>query len=187
MVDNNFIKQYTHYIEQRLAAMKVIQYYGDLTTIDDIVQEVFKKAVERQDKYDPSKGTIATWLSLLTNDTVSEIKRKTRDAMTHIQKSLDDPTAWVGTDEDFFTGHDVLAEEEGLWAETKRFYLENTDMVDHALSSLSDRVRFVVRSRMIDGMTHREISKVMNISEENSRVMYLRGLQELRIAVAELG
>jgi len=185
MIDNNFIKQYTHYVEQRLAAMKVIQYYGDLTTIDDIVQEVFKKAIERQNKYDPSKGTIATWLSLLTNDTVSEIKRKTRDAMTHIKKSIDDPTSWVDTDGDLYTGHDVLAEEEALWADSKKFYLENTDLVDKALQGLVARLGFVVRSRIIDGMTHKEISKVMNISEENSRIMYLRGLQELRLAIAD--
>jgi len=183
MIDNNFIKQYTHYVEQRLAAMKVIQYYGSLTTIDDIVQEVFKKAIERQDKYDPSKGTIATWLSLLTNDTVSEIKRKTRDAMTHIQKSLDNPGDWL-SDDDIINGHDILAEEEALWADQKKFYLSHTGTVDAAINKLPSKLKFVVRSRMVDGLSHKEIAKVMNISQENSRIMHLRGLQELRDIVA---
>ena len=112
MIDDNFIKQFTPFIEKRLAAMKVIQYYGDLTTVDDIVQEVFTKAIERQDKYDPEKGAITTWLSLLTNDVVSELKRKTRDAMTHIQKSIDSPTDWVDLEDEIYTGYDTLRNNE---------------------------------------------------------------------------
>lgn len=185
MIDNNFIKRYTPYIEKRLAAMKVIQYYGDRTSVEDITQEVFIKAVERQDKYDPSKGTIPTWLNLLIGDVVSEIKRKTRDAMTHIAKSLDDSGVWGGTeDDDYVTGHDVLAQEDALWADQRKFYFENMDMINEALLQLPKRLEFVVVSRMIDGMAHKEIGRVMNISEENSRVMYLRGLQELKVAVA---
>lgn len=185
MITNAFIKQYTPFIEKRLAAMKVIQYYGDRTSVADIVQEVFIKAVERQDKYDPSKGTISTWLSLLIGDVISEIKRKTKDAMTHISKSLDDAGAWTNLDDDeYITGHDVLAQEEALWSDQKRFYFDNMDTVDTALSQLPKRLEFVVVSRMIDGMSHKEIAHIMNISEENSRVMYLRGLQDLKAAVA---
>jgi len=188
MIDEHFIKTYTPFVEKRLAAMKVVQYYGDRTTISDLVQEIFTKALLRQDKYDPDKGAITTWLSLLVNDAVSELKRKTKDAMTHIEKSLDSTTDWNGTgDEEYLTGHDVLAQEDRLWADQMRFYSENMDMVDAALGGLTSRMQFVVKSRLIDGMTHKEIASVMNISEENSRVMYLRGLQDLREAAASGG
>jgi len=185
MIDAYFIKQYTPFVEKRLAAMKVIQYYGDRTTIKDIVQEVFTKALLRQDKYDPEKGAVTTWLSLLTNDVVSELKRKTKDAMTHIEKSLDSTTDWGGTaDEECISGHDVLSQEDALWEDQQKFYVDHRSVVDEALGRLTARVGFVVKSRLVDGMTHKEVASIMNISEENSRVMYLRGLQDLRDVVA---
>lgn len=185
MIDDKFVIKYTPYILSQLRAMKVIQYYGNETTVDDICSEVWEKAMERQDRYDPSRGSVEVWLRFLVRDVVSELKRKTVDAMKHIAKSLDCSDDWADLDDEKgITGHDILAEEEHLFADTRRFYFDNKDLVDYYINLITDaRVQSVVRLRLIDGRAHEEIADAMNISEENSRIIYYRGLQELKAAI----
>lgn len=188
MIDNIWIRQYTPFIHSRLSKMKVMMYYGDQTTLDDLTQQVLEKAIDRQENYDPTRGNTTTWLSLIINDVVSEMKRKTRDAMTHIQKSLDNPGDWVDFDGDpdsAVDGYELLAEEDKLHADQYSFYVDNRDLVDYYINKLPPRLSAVVRFRMTEGRSHKEIAGVMNISEENSRISYKRGLDELKALIRD--
>lgn len=188
MINSAWIKRYTPFIHKKLAKMKVIVYYGDQTSIDDLTQEVIIKAIERQDKYDSDKGAIPTWLSMIINDVVSEMKRKTKDAMTHLSKSIDNSGAWslaYADDDSSVDGHDVLAAEDALYADQYSFYVDNNELIDYHLIRLSPRLSSIVRMKLVNGLTHKEIAKVMNISEENSRISYMRGLQNLKDLVRD--
>ena len=181
IINKVWIKQYTPYIHKRLSMMKVMLYYGDQTTLDDLTQDVIMKAMAKQDKYDPDRGSTITWLSLIINDVVSEMKRKTRDAMTHITKSLDNTSDWADFEEDeTIDGHDILAQEDALYADQYSYYIDNKDLIDYHIGRLSPKLSTIVRLKLTEGYSHKEIATTMNISEENSRMMYHRGLQDLK-------
>ena len=149
---------------------------------EELAQDVFLEAIKEQDNYDPTRGSIKKWLSLLifrVDYAYSHNIGHSRDAMNKISFSLDDP---LEDDEgDSMTGHDIYDEE--LWEDYSKFYVENKQDVDYYLEQLTSRLAVVVQLRLIRGHSWEEVGNTMNCSGENARTMCRRAVQELKLLI----
>jgi len=183
MINEKWLKQYTPEIRKQLSKTGVVSQCSNHLSLDDLTQEVIMVAIARQDKYDESRGSTATWLSLLVSTVVRDARRKTSDAMSHVDKSLDDSKDWLGFDvenDSCSNGYDVTSTEDALFSDRNGYYLDNRDLIDYHIARLPSKLGIIVKLRMVDGYSHREIADIMNISEENSMTMYHRGRQDLK-------
>ncbi len=130
----------------------------------DLLQEVFAKAYRSLKRF-RGKSSFYTWIySIAVNMTLNFLKkRKRRQTM-----SLDDVDNHIANDKDFIamTSKSDPVREVGIHELQKR--------LNAAMQSLSEDHRAVVTMFDIQGIPHKEISKVLGISEGTvrSRLFY---------------
>ena len=163
----------------RMTLEKHFQRYSR-AAIDDILADVFLRAIEKQDKYDPADWKEITWLRMIMRDIIYEHENDighTRDAMNMIVESLDD-NIMENEDGEALTGHDVYAEEDGVFF-SERYTALIVDDLDYYLGHLPARLAVVVTLRLVKGHTWAEVGEAMNCSGENARHMCKRAEQEI--------
>lgn len=131
---------------------------------NDLLQDVFSKAY-RSIKRFRGKSTFYTWIySIATNMTLNFLKKRNRRKAM----SLDDVDLGIENDKDFIeiTSKSDPIREANIHELQKR--------LNEALLELSEDHRAVVVMYDIQGMPHKEISKVLGVSEGTirSRLFY---------------
>ena len=66
-----------HVLDRLRQAVRGV-YYGGLPHVDEVVQEVCTRALEKKDKYDAAKGGVVAWLCGLVTYIVYEHRRRER-------------------------------------------------------------------------------------------------------------
>ena len=131
---------------------------------NDLLQDVFAKAYRSLKRF-RGKSSFYTWVySIAVNMTLNFLKkRKRRQAM-----SLDDIDSSIENDKDFIemTSRSDPVREAGIHELQKRLNV--------AMQRLSEDHRAVVTMYDIQGMPHKEISKILGVSEGTvrSRLFY---------------
>jgi len=127
----------------------------DFALSDDIVQETYVKIMENASAYE--KGTNArAWILSISRNLSIDVYRK---------RSFDCPEQDIREEENRFDEGSVL------------FSME----VKRALDTLDDEERQIVTLKVYAELKHREIAKILDISEEACKKKYQRAIAKLRV------
>jgi RNA polymerase sigma-70 factor (ECF subfamily) len=138
----------------------------DKMEAEAIVQEAFLKAFTKLDQY-RAEVTFGAWLKrIVINKSIDALKSRTQRLI-----DLEDVHMSV-----------VDSCQESSWMVEDHVSL---DMVKAAITTLSDKYRYVVMLYLIEGYDHKEISDILNITEVASRTQLSRGKQKLKHLLKE--
>jgi len=141
------------------------RYLKDGAAAEDALQEAFIKAFQKLDQF---KGdvTFGAWLKrIVINKCLDIIKARKMEV-----QSLDDGVLHI-------------AEGEGDWDIGEQVTM---DEVYHAIDSLPENYRVVVKLFLMEGYDHQEISEILGITESASRTNLHRGKLKLKQTLKHL-
>jgi RNA polymerase sigma-70 factor (ECF subfamily) len=138
---------------------------GSPQEAEDLTQEIFI-LLSRNSTYDSQRGSIATFLTVLTRSRGIDRIRKTRSQQQHLQK-------WeqgISAEQDFRTSS--LMENVSL--------AERSEKVKLALANLPDKHRQVLEMAYFDGLSQSEIAKTLGTPLGTVKSWARNGLIRLR-------
>lgn len=137
---------------------------GDDALAEDIVQDVMVRLWDHPLSFDPRRGTLRTFLLVLTRNRCIDVLRsgRSRDARERVGGDVIDLTPTVD---------ERLADEEDVIG------------VSQALRVLSSAQRQVIELAYFDGLTYRHIAKLLNLPEGTVKSRIRLGLAHMRTFV----
>ena len=138
---------------------------GSTQEAEDLTQEIFI-LLSRNSTYDSQRGSIATFLTVLTRSRGIDRIRKMRSQQQHLQK-------WeqgISAEQDFRTSS--LMENVSL--------AERSEKVKLALANLPDKHRQVLEMAYFDGLSQSEIAKALDTPLGTVKSWARNGLIRLR-------
>lgn len=170
--EKNFIKQLKKKDEKALEY--IIDIYGGIVKAvvkrhmynisnyqEECIQDVFLDVWYGIDKYDDKKGDFKNWIAAITKYKCIMYKRK------HLPTNLNQDI------------EDTLVAVDDIEIEIKKKELK--EEVDSLLRGLKEEDRNIFKKYYIEGKTIKEISKDMNIKDENIYNRMSRGKKKIRI------
>lgn len=139
----------------------VFVYYKTMhkQTAEDLVSDIFIKAMDKIDSFDADKGTFNSWIYRIARNTVIDHYRTKKQ-----EKNIDD--VWdLSSKEDIQVDVDVRAQME---------------KVHEHISKLKAEQRDIVVMRLWQGMSHKEIADVVGKEEGAVKVAYSRLITQMR-------
>jgi RNA polymerase sigma factor (sigma-70 family) len=132
---------------------------GDRAAAEDVTQEVFVQLWQRPERFDPARGTMRTWLCLLSRRRALDwVRRRSHE---HRRATLEPPALdQPGVDE----------------AVT---WLAEAKAVREAVAALPEPHRVAVRLAYYQGRTYRQVAQDLDIPEGTAK-------SRLRVALASL-
>lgn len=125
---------------------------------EDAVSAAFARALERRASFDARRGSLATWMAaIVRNEVIDRLRRRARVPITYLAAADD-----LAGNEDVET---VVAHHEGLAS---------------ALARLPERDRQLLALRFGQGLTNREIARLLHANERTVSVWLLRALRRLQ-------
>ena len=144
---------------------------GDRSDAMDMVQETFINAYFHRNNF-RGESALYTWLyRILYNVCISTLRTKKHLKFVVSEKQEEIYDLPSGTPDPYHELEQV----------------EIRELVDKALQQLPPRQRMVFVMRQIDGLKHREIADIMNISEGSVKASYFHAIQKLREILADYG
>ncbi len=138
---------------------------------EDVLQNTFLKALQALPSFE-GRSSLSTWLyRIAVNESLMILRRRQR------------PEVQIATDDESVDGEDIvpayfidwccLPEEELLSAEARAY-------LDQAIQQLPEKYRIVFLLRDIEGLSIRETSEALNLSETAVKTRLLRARLRLR-------
>jgi RNA polymerase sigma-70 factor (ECF subfamily) len=138
---------------------------GDRGTAEEIVQEVFTRVWRHAEAYDPTRGSVRTWLYQIARHAIIDMRRR---AAVRPPLALQEPE-----DDDV----------EGLSIERAMLGWQ----VATALDRLSPEHRQVIRLAHVQGLSVREIAERCGLPEGTVKSRTWYALRTLRLVLEEMG
>ena len=163
-----FAELYDHYFPHiyRYALYRL----QDAQTVDDITAQVFEVALANIHRFQPARGSFASWIFAIARNTINKHLRARKlrrwvslDTLAH-QLTDDSPTL-----EEIVSQNERLARLMPL------------------ISELDDRQRDLVALKFGAGLTNRRIAQLTGLTESNVGVILYRTLHYLRARLREEG
>ena len=137
------------------------RYTKDRFIAEDVMQEAFIKAFKNINNY-KNEVAFGAWLKkIVINQSIDFIKKKKLEL--------------VAINEEVFK-----VENENDWNVDS---LISIDKIVEFINTLKDKYRLVLTLYLIEGYDHKEISEILNITENTSRTHLLRGKNQLKEAL----
>ena len=130
---------------------------------EDLVSLVFTKALENISKF--NKGNFSAWLYRIARNTVIDYYRTSK-----VTQDLDN-MAELHIDSQISEAmdHNIQIQE-----------------IQDKLNRLNETQRDIIIMRVWDGLSYKEIAQIVGKSESNCKMIFSRGLKELRLSMASL-
>jgi len=147
-------------------AMYSISYrlLNDKTEAEDIMQESFLTAFQKLYSFE-GKVEFGAWLKrIVINKSIDQIRKRNRNPVftdNIIENYANEPLEDTGELDAF------------------NFTLEQVTKLKKAIKCLPDGYRIILSLYLIEGYDHREISKILGISNSSSRSQYTRAKKKL--------
>lgn len=123
--------------------------------VKDYMQIIFSEVFKSLSKYDPQKAQFKTWLSRITINQILQQKRKRK--INYVE--IDDASNSL-IDSNHLEHIDIRIDE---------------NKIHEVLSKMPEKYISVFNLYIVDGYSHKEISKKLNIPENTSRTLLHRG------------
>jgi RNA polymerase sigma-70 factor (ECF subfamily) len=149
----------------------------DTSLAEDVVQETFTIALSRQAEYDPARGSIATWLTVLSRNAI-------RDHLKAHRRSDELATAWERIDATLAQTFAAMAERPLPGDALER--AETRDHVHMAVAHLPDQYRTALTRKYVDGESLETLAGELGISVEAAKSLLARARRAFRDTFATL-
>jgi RNA polymerase sigma-70 factor, ECF subfamily len=156
---------------------------------EEVVQEAWVAILRGIDRFE-GRSAFGTWMfSILINQAKSHGRRERRAAPFSSLAAGDDQPAVsadrFGRDDEAWPGHWATPPRPWQKPDRRLLSLEVRKQLKDALAQLPDRQRLIVGLRDIEGLSAEEVCGLLDLSQENQRVLLHRGRSRLRAALEE--
>ena len=163
----------TNHYEQRVysLALRMLRQEQDA---EDVTQQTFLSAVENLDGF-RGEASFATWLLRIATHAALKVIRKKR--------GLDTVSLEEATEEADSYGTIPHPEYIADWRQSPEQLVQKNEiqrLLDDALAQLDEKHRLVFLLRDIEGLSVKETSEALGLSEANTKVRLLRARLQLR-------
>jgi RNA polymerase sigma-70 factor, ECF subfamily len=148
-------------------ALKMV---GNEQDAEDVLQETFIKAYNSIEGFE-GRSKISTWLYRIAVNESLMLLRKHKDGVTHIDAGIKQEDG------------DIIPRQIIDWCCLPEKELMSSEVRDHirqAIQTLSDANRAAFLLRDVEGLSTREASQTLNISESALKVRLMRSRMQLR-------
>jgi RNA polymerase sigma-70 factor (ECF subfamily) len=138
----------------------------DKAETEDIIQEVFLSIYQQQERYDPSRGSIRTWILQF-----AYFKSLLRRRYLRIRHFYNHEEISEAREMRRSQAPEVMGMSSTEWAQ----------FVETGMVTLGIKQRRVIELVHFDGYTLQEVAEIIRESLANTRNLYYRGLKDLRV------
>ena len=149
----------------------------DQALAEDVVQETFTIALTREHDYDPARGSVGSWLTVLSRNVI-------RDHLRAHRRADELAATWDRIDQSLSQVYQALAEEplpgEVLVRE------ETRDLVNMAIAHLPEQYRVVLARKYVDGEPLETLAGELGISVDATKSLLAGARRAFRDTFATL-
>ncbi len=139
---------------------------GERADAEDVLQEAFISAFGKIDSFE-KRSSFGAWLKrIVINAAVNSVKNRREVSMD-------------------MKGEREIGESESVADEDFQSVELEVEKVKRAIQKLPDGYRIVLSLYLLEGYDHKEIARVLNISESTSKTQYIRARKKLRTLLRE--
>jgi RNA polymerase sigma-70 factor (ECF subfamily) len=149
----------------------------DAALAEDVVQETFALALSRQADYDPARGSVGSWLTVLSRNVI-------RDHLRAHKRSDDLAATWDRIDATLAQTFAAMAERPLPGEVLER--AETRDLVHMAVAHLPEQYRTVLTRKYVDGESLETLSGELGISVDATKSLLARARRAFRDTFATL-
>lgn len=149
----------------------------DTALAEDVVQETFTVALSRHAEYDPARGSVATWLTVLSRNVI-------RDHLKAHRRSDELATAWDRIDATLAQTFASMAERPLPGEVLER--AETRDLVHMAIANLPEQYRTALTRKYVEGESLEQLAGNLGISVDAAKSLLARARRAFRDTFAAL-
>ena len=149
----------------------------DTALAEDVVQETFAIALSRRADYDPARGSISTWLTVLSRNVI-------RDHLRAHRRSDELATAWDRIDATLAQTFAAMAERPLPGEVLER--AETRDLVHMAVAHLPEQYKTALTRKYVDGESLETLARELGISVDAAKSLLARARRAFRDTFATL-
>jgi RNA polymerase sigma-70 factor (ECF subfamily) len=149
----------------------------DAALAEDVVQETFTLALARRSAHDPARGSVATWLAVLSRNVI-------RDHLRAHHRSDQLQATWARIDATLAQSFAALAERPLPGEVLER--AETRDLVHMAVANLPEHYRTALTRTYLDGESLEILADELGISVEAAKSLLARARRAFRDTFATL-
>ena len=149
----------------------------DQTLAEDVVQETFALALSRKAEYDPDRGSVGSWLTVLSRNVI-------RDHLRDHKRTDQFQAAWERIDATLAQTFAAMAERPLPGEVLER--AETRDLVHMAVANLPEQYRIVLTRKYVDGESLETLSGELGISIDATKSLLARARRAFRDTFATL-
>lgn len=149
----------------------------DTALAEDAVQETFAIALSRRADYDPARGSVATWLTVLSRNVI-------RDQLKAHRRSDELASAWERIDATLAQTFAAMAERPLPGEVLER--AETRDLVHMAVANLPGPYRNALTRKYVDGESLETLAGELGISVDAAKSLLARARRAFRDTFATL-
>lgn len=143
----------------------------DAALAEDVVQETFAVALSRQADYDPARGSVASWLTVLSRNVI-------RDQLRAHRRGDDLQAAWERIDATLAQTFAAMAERPLPGEVLER--AETRDLVHMAVAHLPEQYRVALTRKYVDGASLEAVAGELGISVDAAKSLLARARRAFR-------
>ncbi|HEY5938108.1 MAG TPA: sigma-70 family RNA polymerase sigma factor [Kofleriaceae bacterium] len=149
----------------------------DTSLAEDVVQETFTVAMSKQADYDPARGSIGSWLTVLSRNVI-------RDHMRAHKRTDELATTWDRIDISLAQNFAAMAERPLPGEVLER--AETRDLVHMAVANLPEQYRTALTRKYVDGESLETLAGEFGISVDATKSLLARARRAFRDTFATL-
>jgi RNA polymerase sigma-70 factor (ECF subfamily) len=149
----------------------------DAALAEDVVQETFALALARRGEYDPARGSVGSWLTVMSRNVI-------RDHLRAHRRGDDLQQAWERIDATLAQTFAAMAERPLPGEVLER--AETRDLVHMAVAHLPEQYRTALTRKYVDGESLETLASELGISVDACKSLLARARRAFRDTFATL-
>jgi RNA polymerase sigma-70 factor (ECF subfamily) len=149
----------------------------DTALAEDVVQETFALALAKQAAYDPERGSVGSWLAVLSRNVI-------RDHLRDHRRADQLQATWERIDATLAQTFAAMAERPLPGEVLER--AETRDLVHMAIANLPDQYRNALTRKYVDGESLESLAGELGISVDAAKSLLARARRAFRDTFATL-
>ena len=149
----------------------------DQSLAEDVVQETFTIALSREQDYDPARGSVGSWLTVLSRNVI-------RDHLRAHKRSDELQARWERVDATLSQTFASMAERPLPGEVLER--AETRDLVHMAVANLPEQYRTALTRKYVDGESLETLAGELGISVDATKSLLARARRAFRDTFATL-